>query len=476
MTSDVHLTRPTGRRRVSGHGAAYGAAVLVTLGAFGPYTTQPGIRTEQIAVYSLLLVGILSGRRLRITPVGALIAALLVVELLIAAVGVAGPTRIILTSIESRSGLAGLDNLLLPIAALALALMLAASGAEPRRLIQLVCTVLIVAMCVNTALSVVSMTQDITPLLEIFWGNDATGQSVAERASGMGRLTGIFNQPAEGGALYSLALLGAIYRYRDRMVILVCTGTLLTIGGLLTVSKIFLMIGLPLALWHLVRSFGIVGPRLWALPGALLLVVSASQYGLLPAWDGVGYLTRLFRPSDSGSDLIGFYTAGRLGDAPSHLYVWDIVASASPWFGFGAGGVAAAYDNGWIEALAIAGLVGAFIYTAVIGCLVLAWFTRQAAMDRATSRFASGLIIVLVGASLGLPALTANRVATIAWLLIGLLLLTPVPLRRTVPPTADRPVRSETPATSDGAAGGPDRNGVRTGAGSRHSIQPVKAT
>lgn len=421
-------SRVGSRRRIGGNRLAYGVAALATVGVFGPYTSQAGIRTEQIVVYSLLLAGLLTGRRLRVTAVGALLVALLVVELLIAVVGGSAPTRV-LTSVESGSVLAGLDNLLLPLAALALALMLASSGADLRRLLRTVCTVLIVAMCLNTILCGISLQYDITPLLEVFWENNTARESVAARAAQMGRLTGIFNQPAEGGALYSLALLAAIYRYRDSRVAFVVTTTLLTIGGILSVSKIFLMIGLPIAIWQLVRSFGIVGARLWALPSALVLVMAAGQYGLLPPWIGIDYLTRLLRPAGDGSDLVGFYTAGRLGDAPTLRYVWEIVLGASPWFGLGAGGVAAAYDNGWVEALAIAGLVGVLIYTAVLGCLVAAWFTRRSALDRSTSRLASGLIIVLLGASLGLPVLTANRVATIAWLLIGLLLLTPTTLQ-----------------------------------------------
>lgn len=414
------------RRRAAGRAVVYGAAALVTLAVFGPYTARAGIRTEQIVVYSLLLVGVISGRRLRVTPVGALLMLLLIAEFLIAAVGGSAPPRMLSVG-ESGSVLAGLDNLLLPIAVLTLILMMASSSADPRRLLRIICTIVIVAMCVNTVLSCVSLRYDITPLLATFWENSATQESVAVRAAEMGRLTGIFNQPAEAGALYSFALLAAIYRYRDNTVAFVLSTALLTIGGVLSVSKIFLLIGLPLGLWQVVRSFGIARPRVWALTATVLMVTLAAQYGLLPPWIGVDYLTRLLRPPGDGADLVGFYTAGRLGDAPGHQYIADAVLGSSPWFGVGAGGLGFAYDNGWVEALAVAGIVGMLIYTGVLGCLVAAWYRRRSTMDPASARLAGGLIIVLVGASLGLPVLTANRIATIAWLLIGLLLLTPAP-------------------------------------------------
>ncbi|GIG91683.1 hypothetical protein [Plantactinospora endophytica] len=413
------------RRRTVRPAVWYAVAALVTAAVFGPYTAQVGVRTEQVAVYALLLVALLAGR-IQLTAVAALVLLLLVTEFLVAVVGGSAPTGAPV-AVESGSLLAGIDSLLMPIAVLTLTLLMASSGADPRRLLRIVCTVLVVAMCLNTVLSCVSIRYDITPLLGAFWENHSGQESVAVRAAQLGRLSGIFNQPAEAGALYSLALLAAVHRYRDRTVPFVVATALLTIGGVLTVSKIFLLIGLPLGLWQVVRSFGIARPRVWALTSAVLCTMLAAQYGLLPPWAGADYLTRLLRPPGDGTDLVGFYTAGRLGDTPTLQYVSDAVLGSSPWFGLGAGGLAAAYDNGWIEALAVAGIVGVLLYTGILGCLVAAWFLRRPGTDPATVRFASGLVVVVLGGSLGLPMLTANRVGTITWLLIGLLLLVPAP-------------------------------------------------
>ncbi|MEO3926509.1 hypothetical protein ABGB07_21970 [Micromonosporaceae bacterium B7E4] len=412
------------RRRTVRPGVWYGAAALVTAAVFGPYTPQAGVRTEQVAVYALLLVGLLAGRRIRVTAPAALVLLLLSTQFLVAAVGGLAPIGAPV-AVESGSLLAGIDTLLMPIAVLTLVLLMTSSGADPRRLLRIVCTVLIVAMCVNTVLSCVSMRYDITPLLQMFWENHAGQESVAARAAQLGRLSGIFNQPAEAGALYSFALLAAVYRYRDRTVPFVCATVLLTIGGVVAVSKVFLLIGLPLGLWQIVRSYGIARPRVWALTAAVLLVTLAAQSGLLPPWAGLDYFARLLRPPDDGTDLVGFYTAGRLGDTPTLQYVSDAVLGSSPWFGLGASGLATAYDNGWIEALAVAGIVGVLGYTGILGCLVAAGYLRRPRPEPATARFGGALVVVLVGGSLGLPMLTANRVGTIAWLLIGLLLLAP---------------------------------------------------
>ena len=81
-----------------------------------------------------------------------------------------------------------------------------------------------------------------------------------------------------------------------------------------------------------------------------------------------------------------------------------------------------AYDNGWVEALVVGGLAGAAIYSLVLGYLLAAW---RRSPDGPATDLLGGLALLLLGASVGLPALTANRVATIAWILIVLLLARP---------------------------------------------------
>jgi hypothetical protein len=153
--------------------------------------------------------------------------------------------------------------------------------------------------------------------------------------------------------------------------------------------------------------------------GATVGVVLVADRAFGAQWSGQSYLTRLLDP---GGDVVGQYTAGRIGDGSSLYRTVAVVLHDSPWFGLGAGGLATAYDNAWVEALCMAGLVGAALYTAVLVALAVAWLRRRAGMDAAAARLAGGLVLVLAGASVGVPALTANRTASVAWLLLTLLL------------------------------------------------------
>src|SRR5699024_551510 len=120
------------------------------------------------------------------------------------------------------------------------------SGAE--LVLRTAAVVAVWAAAVNAVLALVSSTAPavFVPLLKPFWG---TGEgSVAENAMRMGRFTGIFNSPAEAGTMYSIAAVLAVWVYSHRLVIMYCLVTLITLGGVLSVSKVFLLIGLPIIL------------------------------------------------------------------------------------------------------------------------------------------------------------------------------------------------------------------------------------
>jgi hypothetical protein len=418
--------RPASHESPRRHSVAYFTAGFVTAAVFGPYITLSGIRTEHIAVYGTLLVGLIFcvWTRLRATTAGALILLLLLIEALVAILGIVQPVTNH-SGIAPGNTLAGLDNLLLPVAALLVALMLASSGADTTRLLRIVCTVLVVAMCVNGVLAYLSSIRDMTWLLSQFWDSQTSQRSVADQAAEMGRFSGMINQPAEAGTLYGMSVLAAIYLYREHALKMGISMLLLTIGGVLTISKVFLLVGLPIAAWQAVR---VSGPRLRRLVVFLALAIfaaMAARSGLVLSGVGSAYFGRLLHPSGGANDVMDLYTAGRFGSTWALQVVTEAVLNSSPWFGFGARGLAAAYDNAWVEALVIAGVAGAAIYTAVLTTLALSWLRRRLTNDAAQSSFAGGLVLLVIGASTGIPALTANRVATVAWLLISFLLLSP---------------------------------------------------
>lgn len=392
---------------------------VMALSAFGPYIIS-GFRTEQFAVYGItaLLVCGLWWMKARPGGHGTVVLGLLFVHLAIAVVGVLAPP-LNTTPYQFGSALAGIDNIALPIAVLAAVWMLLASGADRSKLIRIVCWVTAWAMVINAGLAGWA-TGGSGPELAIFQGQPGV-ESVASRAEQLGRFSGIFNQPAEAGLMYSVALLAAIFLYRERARLLAMTATLLSIGGVLTVSKVFLFVGLPLGLWQAMRSAGGRQRRVAALLAATLAVWATAKSGLTPEWTGGNFLLRLLPGSDQGT--VELYTAGRFGSESTLTAVVDAVMAASPVWGFGAGGLMVAYDNAWIEALAMTGLVGAALMTAILLVLAHAWWAQRRDFDPAESRLAGGLVAVVAGAAVGLPSFTANRCATILWLLLALLLL-----------------------------------------------------
>ena len=237
---------------------------------------------------------------------------------------------------------------------------------------------------------------------------------MAANAAENGRWTGIFNQPAEAGVAYGVALLCLIYLAQSRQIRLMTTAlcaTALIAGGMLTVSKIFLLAALPLAVMLTLRS-----PRgrvrvIVCSAAALTLLWVLGTARLLPAWPHeASRLGAFLRPSSS---LATEYTAGRYGTGGSLGPAVSDVLHASPWYGFGAGGLATAYDSLWVQVLVLAGVAG--VVLAAVALLMLAFrFWRLRGVTRpAEWRLAGAVLVLAVAASLGLPSLTANRDATL---------------------------------------------------------------
>jgi hypothetical protein len=402
---------------------------ILTLAAFGPYTQIEGVRTEQIAVYGMCAVLVLACRWRYIAPTGPgiAVAGLIAVHVVVGLVGAVWPVHNT-TGMGAGSAAAGIDRLLLPLAVLAVAWMLAGGRVDAARMVRVVLVIVTAAMCANSAFGVMAVAHDLTSWLATWWDNTGD-EAVAVRAAQLGRYSGIFNQPAEAGQMYSIAMLGAIHLLYRRPLLLSVTMSILMIGGTLTVSKIFLLVGLPVVIWQLVRITEGRVRRLATIAmvvgvGAVLLAnVGAS-------WSGAPFMARLFAFDNDARGAVNLYTAGRFGGDTPLWATTTAVLDSSPFFGFGAAGLAVPYDNAMVEALVTGGLVGAVCHVLLFAALIWAWRLRRREMDSTDFQLTAGLLVVLAGASIGLPALTANRVATITWLLLGLLLLTDQATRR----------------------------------------------
>jgi hypothetical protein len=256
-----------------------------------------------------------------------------------------------------------------------------------------------------------------------FWDAAPGTVSVAELAVKNGRYTGIFDQPAEAGVAYGLALLCIIYLVRRGMrwqLAGMCAALLVT-GGALSLSKDFLLGALPVAAWVIVRSSGV---RMRILAGAAAgggAMLLAGSVGLLPPW-AVGHstLANLLHPTGGP---VSVYTAGRYGPGGGTLGpVAADVLRTSPWAGFGADGLATPYDSLWLQILVLSGIMGVVLMCAAIAALGWRWLRLRAVTAPAERSLAGSVLVLTLGTSLGFSTLTSNRVGILAWLILGILL------------------------------------------------------
>lgn len=418
--SSEQLTQPTAVRH--GESIATFTLVIVMAAAFGPYTPIAGVRTEQVAVYGCLLLALtVAWTRIRLTRDSGLFLSVWAIYVAVALIGVLIPVP---APYDPGKLLGGADNLLRPVAVFLLVNLLLVTTVVRQRLLSLACKIVTGAMCVNAILAFIESRVDIAQWLSLFWSsptNDLLSGTVAGRSAQLGRFTGIVNQPAEAGTLYAIALLAALYVWYRRPWRLAAVLVLLTVGGVFTVSKIFLFVGVPIAVWQLLMRGEGRGARLAIAALAVFAAYGVLVAGLLPDWAGSQFLLRLANPT---GDYLSYYSAGRFGPDSTLAPVVSLVISASPLTGFGLGGLLVPYDNGWIQALVFAGIIGVAAYSAVLLILVRASWTRRRRLAPAEAGLAGGLVVLAIGASAGFPALTGNRVATVLWVLLSLTLLT----------------------------------------------------
>lgn len=389
-------------------------AAALMIAAFGPYVA-PGVRTEQALVYIIAPFALLLtwGRATIPRTVGR-IAAVWCVYVVVAAFGGLVPPYNP-TSFEFGQLWASLDNLLLPLAVITIACALF-DESDPPTIIRTVAWWLVAMMLLNTVAALMQ-SQEVADWSQ-WWGATQAGvATTAENAATNGRFSGLINQPAEAGLLYSSAMLAAIYLLADtRALRMFVVLLVLGYGGMLTVSKVFLLVGLPIVLWQLIALKKGRGVRLYAALAALGGAYVVLQAGWLPAWTGAAQLSQIL--PKRGESFISAATASRLGESSSLEALVDSVMETSPLVGMGARGLAAPYDNGFVEALVLAGVVGVACYALT---LWLWWLSAWRGPRSSERTFMVGLVLVAAGASMGLPALTANRGATALWILLTLL-------------------------------------------------------
>lgn len=398
---------------------------LVVLSAFGPYIAA-GLRTEQLVVYGIAVpVLAVTWFRLRLTPVLAVFAALWSVVIAVAVIGWAFPP-VNTSSFAAGRAIANLDNLALPLVTVLLVVAVVAPASR-EAVLRRATGLIAVGMCLNAVVALGQMLNPASLALVSRWWSGGNGQeTVGDRALTLGRYTGIMNQPALAGVAYSIAMMCAIYYFRGRPVRLGWAVALIALGGALAVSKAFLLIGLPVAGWHLLRMSGKRGTRLILAGFSTTALFSAASLGYLDRWVGLERLL-MSVPGFGQANRLGALTGNRYGETAATRPLVDALLEHAPWFGMGMRGLDAPTDSAWVQVLVLSGLVGLGLFVAALGALAQGYWRQRTDLPEVERRLFAGLLVVTLASSIGFPVLTANRVGVLGGVLFALLLIRRAP-------------------------------------------------
>lgn len=397
----------------------------IVVAAFGPYiSTSLGLRTEHLVIYGALPIALLivsAGRRslLGFAPVKTLLWLFSVITLWTAVVTVAG------SGLASLAGaLSYVENFVQPIALLIVVSVLS-TRSEPGAAVaalRSICFVLSVLLAMNTLVVGAQLATDVSGFLAYFVAPGAGGgASVADAAFQNGRILGIFNQPVESGLSYALGLLAWSYRVRTGGKVSLLDFVLLAmmlVGGFFSISKVFIMGGLPLFVFHwlsLSRLQQLLNWRVLVIGAVASLILGPA----LAVWKGWLHFSRdMSLIAGIGTDPANFLRVifrGRFGGggvSGAFSYVWQEAAVGG--LGFGALHL---MDNAFLEFFGQGGLValvGYVLILASLGATALGYLTRRSE----EGRLLVALFILVLGGGLGAPVLTLNRFSTMYWVVL----------------------------------------------------------
>lgn len=402
--------------------------LILIASAFGPYIGF-GARLEHVVIMSLIAWLILSGKVSISRCILFLILAQTLNALWCLAVAV-----IVYPADFNFGALAALDNLIQPV----LVILITASvfrGAELEKCERLFQSVVITAgilLSINTLISILAIFIDVWPFVQFFVTGEtgSTGRSVWQNAFSNGRYSGIFNQPLEAGLAYSVALLSWCYLFRSSSIsgawFNIVLPLLLIIGGVLTVSKVFVLGGVAVCAFYIALTLNrstTFRPELVIGAGVFLALGIVSANVLESSWFGFSYLSRLISFGLEPSELIRTYTAGRF-DTESSVVLTNFmhVVDDSPFTGFGLGSLTVSVDSGFLEYFYQGGVLSLLVYISIIVFILLRGLTIFS-RARIEGLFLIALSVLIIGASMGGPVFTSNRTSILLWVILSSFLL-----------------------------------------------------
>lgn len=399
-------TRDTGPEILAG---------IVVTAMFGPYLPGAPIRAEHLVLYSLPIVFLFAHGWLpknHGVPLGAARAwfATIVVVLLSLVPMVLGEGPTLVNAVRV------LDWHLLPVAcAFSVAVLVHRTGSTDRVTVTAM-WVIVWLLAVNTILMVFP---SVVPggFVDAFWSaGGASGRgTVASRAATMGRSSGIFNQPAEAGVAYLLGLVAWNTLARRgfsgaRGLLLWLTLPAIAIGGVLPISKVFLY-GAPVLIAFLSWRGFLEGrlARGSASIFGLLSVAAIAPAVLTPS--AIERIASRFQFADPSS-AISTMTGGRFSPAGTQLQAeLATLLGTRPLFGYGlfASGQVGPLDSQVLATLAITGLAGVLALVWAIAAVLV----RIRALPTPQRSDSLALLLVFLGAGIGVPVLFLNRIGSV---------------------------------------------------------------
>tara|TARA_B100001250_G_scaffold414509_1_gene453425 strand:+ start:6087 stop:7361 length:1275 start_codon:yes stop_codon:yes gene_type:complete len=275
----------------------------------------------------------------------------------------------------------------------------------------------------NTLFSIYIFFNPDTSLIKIFTGSKIIGDfggfsdvTNAELNLTTGKFSGVFSQTFIVGFIYSFGLLTWAYLYKNdssersktRKTFLLL---FITIGGVMSFSKIFIVIGIPLFLFFIGFKKSFYIGMLIFLGFLLILFFNNDLFEIISDYKAMNYIYRLIGFSGNFLDI---FTSGRFsGDS---LIIPGIIntLSTNTFFGFGYGSIETS-DFSFYEIISLGGITSLLAYSILLVFLTLPIFLLKSLKDK---YFYTFFIILSYLSSIAAPIFTANRISIIIWYVV----------------------------------------------------------
>lgn len=394
---------------------------LVILSAFGPYIfPSVGIRLDQLIIYGLFLFLLLSNNlKFPRDNLSLSIIFLLFALFLFPFFSAIKPTYVIANSLL----LAQIENYLQPaIIFLIFFSLLPSNKKEIEEVLQFGLELILWLLSFNTILSIYIFFNPDTALIQIFTGSKIIGDfggysdvTLAELNLTAGKFAGVFNQTFIVGFVYSLGLLIWSYLYKNvkeqnlkKIIFLI----FILIGGIMSFSKVFMVIGAPLFLLFIgFKRALILFFTIFAL-FSIMLLNNPQLIELISNYEGLKYVYRLL--TGFSGNFLNIFTSGRIGSDSAIIEGIILVLNTKPLFGFGYGSIETS-DLSFYEIISLGGLMGLLAYTFLLFILLIPVYKLKSLRDK---YFYILFFLLTIISSLAAPIFTANRVSILIWFII----------------------------------------------------------